>query len=62
MLELVRRNDGAFDLFVNDQPDRTNIHEERLNEQLCVRFGLCREEYDSIVRDLIRSGRFRVVF
>jgi len=62
VLELVRRNDGAFDLFLNGQPDRTNIPEKWLNEEVCVRFGFCGEEYDSIVRDLLRQGRARVVF
>lgn len=45
MLELVRRSDGAFDLFLNGQPDRTNIPEKWFNEEVCVRFGFSGEEY-----------------
>src|SRR5579862_7381501 len=60
VLEIARRSDGAFDLFLNGQPDRTNIAEKWLSEELCVRFGFCGEEYDSIVRELMRDGRARV--
>ena len=62
VLELFRRTDGAIDLFLNGTPDRTNIPEKWLNEEVCVRFGFCGEEYDSIVRDLTQNGRARVMF
>ena len=62
VLEIVRRSDGAFDLLLNGQPDRTNIAEKWLNEEVCVRFGFCGEEYELIARDLNRKGRARVVF
>jgi hypothetical protein len=62
VLEIIRRDDGAFDLFLNGQPARANIAEGWLNEEVCVRFGFCGEEYDSIVRHLKRDGRARVVF
>jgi hypothetical protein len=62
VLEIVRRSDGAFDLFLNGQPDRTNIAEKWLNEEVCVRFGFCGEAYESIARALNQEGRARVVF
>ena len=62
VLEIIRRDDGAFDLFLDGRPDRTNIAEKWLNEEVCVRFGFCGEEYDSILSDLIKDGRARVVF
>jgi hypothetical protein len=62
VLELVRRSDGAVDLFLDGKPDRTNIPEKWLNEEVCVRFGFCGEEYDSIVRDLTQHGRAMAMF
>ena len=62
VLEIMRRDDGTFDLFFDGEPDRTNIAENWLAEEVCVRFGVCGEEYDSIVRDLMRDGRARVQF
>ena len=59
---MVRRSDGAFDLFLNGRPDRTNIAERWLNEEVCVRFGFCGKEYESIACDLNREGWARVVF
>jgi hypothetical protein len=62
VLELVRRSDGLVDLFLNGKPDRSNIPEEWLNEEVCVRFGFCGEEYATIVRDLTQHGRARALF
>lgn len=62
VLEIVRRSDGAFDLFLNGQPETGNIPEKWLNQEVCVRFGFCGEEYDAIVRNLDRAGRARIVF
>jgi hypothetical protein len=57
VLEVVRMDDGTFDLFMNGKLDRERIPEDGLNEQLCVRFGFCGEEYDSILHELAENGR-----
>jgi hypothetical protein len=48
--------------FFDGKPDRSNIPEKWLNEEVCVRFGFCGEEYASIVRDLTQHSRARAVF
>jgi hypothetical protein len=62
VLEVVKKNDGTFDLFLNRQLDRNNIPETWLPEQLCLRFGFCGEEYDSILREVNQNGRTTIVF
>lgn len=60
-MEVVKRNDGTFDLFLDTQPYRSRIPEEWLPEEVCVRFGFCGGEYDSILREVHQSGRARVM-
>ena len=55
-------DDGTFDLFMNGKLDRQRIPQDGLNEQLCVRFGFCGEEYDSIVHELAENGRKKLFF
>ena len=62
VLEVVRREDGTFDLFMNGELDRGRIPKDGLNEQLCVRFGFCGKEYDSIVHELAENGRKKLFF
>ena len=62
VLEVVRTDNGTFDLFLNGKLDRKHILEKWLNEELCVRFGFCGEEYDSILNELTQHGRKRLVF
>jgi predicted SpoU family rRNA methylase len=62
VLEVVKKNDGTFDLFLNRELDRNNIPETWLPEQLCVRFGFCGEEYDPILREVNQNGRTTIVF
>jgi hypothetical protein len=61
-LEVVKRDDGTFDLFLNSKLDPKRIPEAGLQEELCVRFGFCGKEYDSILRNINRNGRTTVVF
>jgi len=56
VLEVVKRDDGTYDLFLNRRLDRGQIPEAGLPEQLCVRFGFCGHEYDSILRELNQTG------
>lgn len=62
LLELVKRADGNFDLFMNGTLQRANIRERWLPEELCVRYGFCGEEYDAILRKAHQSGRSKVVY
>jgi len=57
VLEVVKREDGTFDLFLNRRLFRGKVHEEGLPQELCVRFGYCGEEYDSILRAVDEFGR-----
>jgi hypothetical protein len=62
ILELVKRTDGNFDLFLNGMLDHGEIEEKWLPEDICVRFGFCGEEYDAILREANESGKARLVF
>jgi hypothetical protein len=59
-LELVRRDDGTCDLFLDDPPDRSSIPTKWLQEELCARFGFCGEECESILREVNLAGRARL--
>ena len=62
ILELVRTKDGTFDLFLNNNLDCSSVLEQYLNNELCVRFGFCGEEYDTILREVKQKGRAEVRF
>lgn len=62
VLELVKRADGNFDLFLDGTLHRGDIQEVWLPEELSVRFGFCGDEYDAILLDVNESGRAKVVF
>ena len=62
VLEIVKTDDGTFDLFLNRKLDRSRVPESWLPDELCVRFGFCGEEYESILRDVTQNGRTTVVF
>ena len=55
-------DDGTFGLSLNGKLDRERIPEDGLNEQLCVRFGFCGEEYNLILRELAENGRKKLFF
>jgi len=57
VIEIVKREDGTFDLFLNRTLDHGRIHEDGLMEVLCVRFGYCQDEFEGILRELIQDGR-----
>jgi len=62
VLELVKRANGIFDLFVNGTLHRGDIEERWLPEELCVRFGFCGSEYDAILLEANESGRSKVMY
>ncbi len=62
VLEIVRRANGSFDLFLNTNLERHSIPAEWLNAELCVRFGFCGDEYKSIIDELTEKGIKTLVF
>jgi hypothetical protein len=62
VLEVIKRDDGNFDFFLNGKLDRCCVRETWLPEELCVRFGFCGDEYDSILRKVNQHGRTTVTF
>jgi len=62
VLELKKRGDGTFDLFLNGKLDRSSISQKWLPDELCVRYGFCGPEYDSILREANRRGVATVTF
>ncbi|MGB8011903.1 MAG: hypothetical protein WCF68_09845 [Terriglobales bacterium] len=61
VLEVVKRENGKFDLLLNGKLDRSNIPEVWLPEELS-RFGFCGEEYTSILRDVNQTSKKTLVF
>jgi hypothetical protein len=61
VLEVVKREDGTFDFFLNRRLYLGQISEERLPWELCVRFGYCQGEYEPIRRELDRSGKKKLL-
>ena len=62
ILELIKRPDGTFDLFLNGSLDCGSILEKYLPQELCIRFGFCGDEYDSILRAVNKNGGTKVEF
>ena len=62
VLEVVKRDDGTFDLFLNRRLDRGRISDAGLPQELCVRFGFCGDEYDSILREVNETGKKTLFF
>jgi hypothetical protein len=54
---LIKREDGIFDLFLNQTLDHTGIQEDGLADALCVRFGYCGDEFEAILLELNQTGR-----
>jgi hypothetical protein len=57
IIEVIKREDGTFDLFLNRRLDRERIHADGLVDVLCVRFGYCQDEFDAILYELNKNGR-----
>jgi hypothetical protein len=57
VIEVIKRTDGTFDLFRDRNLEREGIHEEWMVDVLCVRFGYCAEEYDTLLHELNQTGR-----
>ena len=57
VIEIIKREDGTFDLFLNRRLDHQRIHEDGLMDVLCVRFGYCGDEFEAILDELVQKGR-----
>ncbi len=57
VVEVIKREDGTFDLFLNRTLDRARIHEDGLEDVLCVRFEYCADEFDAILIELNQNGK-----
>jgi hypothetical protein len=62
ILEIVKREDGTFDLFLNRMLDQGQKPESSLPAWLCVRFGFCGEEYCTILKEVNLNGRWTTNF
>ena len=54
--EIVRREDGTFDIIHKGELSRRAITDRWLEDELC-QYGFCGEEYKDIRRKLDQSGR-----
>jgi len=61
VLEVVKRDDGNFDLFLNHKLDHSQTPESSIPEWRCVRFGFCGDEYVSILREVELNGRATII-
>ena len=58
--EFLRRQDGTYAVSHGGNLLSDSIPEERLEHEICVRFGFCGREYDDIRSHLDRSGKCTV--
>jgi hypothetical protein len=62
ILEVVKSDDGTFDLFLNKVPLRSGVAEMWLPDILCRRYGYCADEYEAILVELNQKGRITLRF
>jgi hypothetical protein len=55
-IEVVQRADGLFDVLLNRVRQERPFEEWSMQEILCVRFGYCGEEFESILKDVRSEG------
>jgi hypothetical protein len=58
--EVVRKEDGTFEMFHNGRLLHDSIPDRWLEDQL-VRYGFCGEEYHEIRRQLDQFGKSKIV-
>jgi hypothetical protein len=56
-IEVTKRADGTFDLFLNHELDHERIDGDWLVDVLCARFGYCADECDAILFELHQNGK-----
>jgi hypothetical protein len=57
VIELTKKQDGTFDLFLNRELNHNGLDEIRLADVLCRRFGYCGHGFDEILFELNKNGR-----
>lgn len=58
--EFLRKSDGTYAVYHNSNVLSDSIPENRLMEEVCVRYGFCGREYDAICSRLNRFGKCTV--
>ena len=61
VLEVLKNDDGTYEVFSKGELARSRVPKRWLNQELCVGFGFCGEEYEDIIRQLDDSGKATVV-
>jgi hypothetical protein len=56
-LEIVKNQDGTFEFFLDRERMHSGMSLRSLEEELCVRFGYCGQEFVSILEEVERDGR-----
>ncbi len=59
--EFLRKENGTYAVIHNGELQSDSISKERLEKELCVRFGFCGQEYEKIIRQLEQSGKCTMV-
>jgi hypothetical protein len=62
VIEVVANGDGTFEIILNQEVVRTGVEKKWLNDELCVKYGFCGDEFDAIMRQLAECGRASIVF
>ncbi len=61
VLEVVADAHGTFEIILNQKVVRVGVEKKWLNDELCVKYGFCGDEFDAIMQ-LAVCGRASVVF
>jgi hypothetical protein len=57
ILEVLKNSDSTYEVFYKGEHVGNRVQQHWLEPELCVRYGYCGDEYDSIIRQLNDSGR-----
>ena len=60
VVEVVKRLEGTFDLFLRRKLELEGIDERGLGDTICRRFGYCQDEFVAILDELNRNGMWTV--
>jgi len=61
VIEIVKVGVDSFDLLLNHELYRSSAPKAALPEWLCVRYGFCGDEYESILQTVECEGRKTIV-
>jgi hypothetical protein len=61
-LEIVRRADGSFDVFLNRDLTESGVSGAWIEDTLCTRYGFCGDEGRAIFREGMDNGRGTIRF